>query len=369
MKKLFLAKIIFRACCRVCRGATILVMPTAPVAVPSCLTGQSIKDSELIPILNQIWVRMQKEPIHDNLPKYAAELLGAMCAAPDAMDYLTCMMSALRPNRDCRLECVNAVRKILTQYTLEPEEKEECDIRPFATKGINTDMVLRSYELRGNIGKSSLFMDVRKSYNDVFAYILKHGVIVQQLLEYTHTPSGYFVYRLFPKGALVAMGASRAQGTVVDLHADARWYDYAGRFEFIVPNDMTAKTGTTKQGKISWRTNANTVKERRYIVVEFDFSDVPNNVALARSAVLALQLFHYIQPCMIVYSGNKSMHCWFSVKGKDLQEQRRFFKIAVELGADPSTWTRCQLVRMPNGMRDNDNAKVQHVLYWNEKAI
>lgn len=33
---------------------------------------------------------------------------------------------------------------------------------------------------------------------------------------------------------------------------------------------------------------------------------------------------------------------------------------AVRLGADKATWTRCQLVRMPDGTRENGNRQRVH---------
>ena len=44
-----------------------------------------------------------------------------------------------------------------------------------------------------------------------------------------------------------------------------------------------------------------------------------------------------------------------------------FFRYAVTLGADRATWTRCQLVRMPDGLRRNPDGSTarQSVLYWN----
>jgi hypothetical protein len=40
---------------------------------------------------------------------------------------------------------------------------------------------------------------------------------------------------------------------------------------------------------------------------------------------------------------------------------------AVRLGADSHTWTRCQLVRMPDGIRDNGNR--QRVYYFAPSVV
>ena len=41
----------------------------------------------------------------------------------------------------------------------------------------------------------------------------------------------------------------------------------------------------------------------------------------------------------------------------------RFFRYAVSLGADRATWTRCQLVRMPDGTRRKDGVKKRQAVF------
>jgi hypothetical protein len=55
---------------------------------------------------------------------------------------------------------------------------------------------------------------------------------------------------------------------------------------------------------------------------------------------------------MVVSSGNKSLHGWFYCEGHEAQKVRCLFDYALTLGADKATWTKNQLVRMPDGLRD-----------------
>jgi len=131
--------------------------------------------------------------------------------------------------------------------------------------------------------------------------------------------------------------------------------------QFIVPSPMKALWGLRKQdGKKSLRTLDNT-GPRRYLVVEFD-----QGAADAHAAVL----WHLgrLAPLVIaVHSGNKSLHGWFHCAGADEAKQLRFMRYAVSLGADPATWTRCQFVRMPDGLRRRTGAAPvrQRVYHFN----
>jgi hypothetical protein len=70
---------------------------------------------------------------------------------------------------------------------------------------------------------------------------------------------------------------------------------------------------------------------------------------------------------LAVHSGSKSIHGWFYCKGRPEEQLRRFMNYAVRLGADRSTWTRSQFVRMPDGTRDNGNR--QSVYFFNPEVL
>ena len=66
---------------------------------------------------------------------------------------------------------------------------------------------------------------------------------------------------------------------------------------------------------------------------------------------------------MVVDSAGKSFHAWWHCRGTDEKLVRKFFAYAVSLGADPATWTRCQLVRLPLGWRA-EKGRVQEVVFF-----
>lgn len=148
---------------------------------------------------------------------------------------------------------------------------------------------------------------------------------------------------LFPGNPLLCVGDSlqtmRTQRREV-------WRGWLDGLQFIVPSPMTTEYGTNQEGSRSSRCNANT-GSRRYLVIEFD-SD-PHNHQLAFHQYLADKL-----PLRLVcYSGGKSLHGWYDCAGSGEDRQRFFMDLAVSIGADPATWTRCQPVRLPNGVRKN----------------
>jgi hypothetical protein len=151
-------------------------------------------------------------------------------------------------------------------------------------------------------------------------------------------------------------------------------------YQFIVPNRMTGAIGTTQTGRKTQRCLNNT-SEREFLVVESDpprWEDLPPEEqrrfaakeqyigAKKDEAAAVLWKLAGLSPAvplvLVVDSGGKSLHGWFYVGGVTERTAKLFFAQAINLGADPATWTRCQFVRMPNGLRDNGNR--QSVLYF-----
>jgi hypothetical protein len=102
---------------------------------------------------------------------------------------------------------------------------------------------------------------------------------------------------------------------------------------------------------------------RRYLVVEFDEGEIDTHAALL------WHLAQYAPLVCCVHSAGKSLHGWFHVEGEPEERIEEFFAYAVSLGADPATWTRCQLVRLPDGRRNGESPRRQAVFYWNPGAI
>jgi hypothetical protein len=132
------------------------------------------------------------------------------------------------------------------------------------------------------------------------------------------------------------------------------------KLSHIVPSPMTDKYGLTQDGKRSQRTAKNT-GPRRFLVYESDGLDKDTQ------ASILLHLSKQAPLTLVVDSGGKSLHGWFYCQGVSEEQLRRFFAKACLLGADPALWNKSQMVRMPEGMRDNGNR--QSVLYFNPKTI
>jgi hypothetical protein len=162
---------------------------------------------------------------------------------------------------------------------------------------------------------------------------------------------------LFPGNLLLCCAATK------DSARTARRDEWRGRMrelQLIVPNPMTAPTGLNQSGEVSHRCLGNT-GARRFLVVEQDSGTVDE-----QSAIL-LHLAHRAPLALAVHSGSKSIHGWFYCSGTPEEKLRRFMSDAVSLGADRATWTRCQLVRMPDGKREN--GKQQTTYFFNPGVI
>jgi hypothetical protein len=165
------------------------------------------------------------------------------------------------------------------------------------------------------------------------------------------------INRLFPGNPLLCCGKSSRE---FDTKPREDWRGELARLQLIVPSQMTASTGLTKEGKESAHTLNNT-GPRRFLICEFDTGKPDEHAALL------LHLAQFAPLVCAVHSGGKSLHGWFLVEGQPEEKARKFFRYAVSLGADPATWTRSQFVRMPDGTRDN--GKRQTVFFLNFKPI
>lgn len=157
---------------------------------------------------------------------------------------------------------------------------------------------------------------------------------------------------LFPGNPLLCVGKSNHEFvTETREELRGRMADMA----LVVPSPMTARTGTTQEGRVSAHTLENT-GPRRYLIVEQDGGSLDEQAAvlfhLSREAPLTLAVF----------SGSKSLHGWFYCGEQPEARLRQFMESAVVLGADRATWTRSQFVRMPDGTRDNGNKQTTYFL-------
>jgi hypothetical protein len=162
------------------------------------------------------------------------------------------------------------------------------------------------------------------------------------------------------------------------------WIGFLGRQQFIVPSPMTKRKGRTQDRTLSARSLEN-IGPRQFLVVEFDFVETddvgrptpgaPMLQRLAAQGVTVLDLcaalhaeLSELRPlALVVHSGGKSLHGWYPCNANEEDLMHRFMRFAVSLGADPATWTKIQLVRMPDGVRDN--GKRQRVFYFNPEVL
>ena len=168
----------------------------------------------------------------------------------------------------------------------------------------------------------------------------------------------FFTDELFPGNPLLCVGLDMANFTTAPRES------FRGRLSemsLIVPSPMSALTGKRKaDGKESAHTLANT-GPRRYLVTEFDSGTADEQAAL---------LWHLreIAPLvMVLSSGGKSLHGWWVCDGIDESTTALFMRYAVNIGADPATWTRVQFVRLPQGWRA-DKGKRQEVYFFDSNG-
>ncbi|MBE2180181.1 MAG: hypothetical protein IAE97_06885 [Chthoniobacterales bacterium] len=169
--------------------------------------------------------------------------------------------------------------------------------------------------------------------------------------------------RLYPGNPLLCCGLRKNHA---GTGTREEWRGKLAGLPLIVPNPMTAEEGRRKtDGKLSTRTLDNT-GPRRFLVVEFDDKRGEDS-----QAARLWHLSRFSPLVMAVHSGGKSVHGWFCTHGDTEADWLKFMRYAVSLGADPATWTRCQLVRMPDGTRREAGAapRRQAVHYFDPEAL
>jgi hypothetical protein len=205
--------------------------------------------------------------------------------------------------------------------------------------------------------------------------------------------------RLFPPGTLlcvsqevVYLSSSNLEPFIFRRWHTRRIETWAGRYaaicdssSLLVPNPAAFTWHYTMDHRRSTRCNG-MFPQRLYLVSEFDFSEKSSDgkedtiwAPLIRKwrdrgisirgacAALLWHLAQYAPLVLAVWSGGKSLHGWFNFAGTSEETQRLFMEYAVAIGACYSTWTRCQLVRLPAGLRPNGNR--QTVEYFDSSNL
>ena len=128
---------------------------------------------------------------------------------------------------------------------------------------------------------------------------------------------------------------------------------------------MSKQWGKTQAGHLSQR-SLDATGPRRFLIVEGDKLNGEPIPKDTQAAVL-LHLAKLAPLALVVDSGGKSLHGWFTTAGFSEGQSDSFFRKACTLGADPALWSRAQLVRMPGGLRDN--TRRQQILFFNPAAL
>ena len=116
---------------------------------------------------------------------------------------------------------------------------------------------------------------------------------------------------------------------------------------------MSARSGLTQERKRSERCLDNTAR-RRFLVIEQDTG------TLDEQAAVLSHLAEIFPLVTIVHSGGRSLHGWFYVEGIPEARIDQFMDLAVRLGADDATRSPCQLVRLPDGIREMASASASN---------
>lgn len=203
----------------------------------------------------------------------------------------------------------------------------------------------------------------------------------ESILWFDFPKAEAWIDMLFPGDPLLCCGPTSWK---FETKLRSEWRGHLGRQGLIVPSPMKERVGLTQTGKPSAHTKDNT-GPRRFLVVEFDFSEMDKagnetiyapmirrlakqQITVADMCAALLFWLSSLRPMtMAVSSGGKSIHGWWYVNGFTDDKLQPFWRYALSLGADPKTWLPSQFIRMPDGTRDNGNP--QPVLYFNPATL
>lgn len=175
-------------------------------------------------------------------------------------------------------------------------------------------------------------------------------------------PAGAFIYeKLFGPNPETLVCIARAHPRDSQTLPLGEALPLVGSYALTCQNVMTAREGLTLEGTPSPRT-LNNIGPRRWVVLEFDASllKIEWVPILARVNSLdacagLLWKLHEVSGALrvVCHSGGKSLHGWFDCKGWPELEIARLYDAGQKLGADLATKTANQLVRIPDGLREN----------------
>lgn len=138
-------------------------------------------------------------------------------------------------------------------------------------------------------------------------------------------------------------------GTEIKRKSDWQKMDLS-EYEFLLPNPL--KDNTSRK--------ADNILETRYLTYESD--QFGQNWDTHASCLLNLSKFIHLQS--VCFSGSKSCHGLFRVKGYSQEHIERFRDRVYQLAGDPCTLRKQQFTRLPGGFRKDKN-QPQAILFYN----
>jgi hypothetical protein len=175
---------------------------------------------------------------------------------------------------------------------------------------------------------------------------------------------------LFPANSFICSAPKKDEHFIFTLEETCPRAIHA---QYMVPNRAAGPAQFVERlGHVSAKFSENFPK-RRFLVVEFDFVKRPPYDKLELEQKLDLQaalhthLREFGALVLVVFSGNASLHGWYTCVGASEDEVREFLTYACCLGADPALFSMCQLTRMPGGT--HANGKRQEVVFFAPEDI
>lgn len=239
----------------------------------------------------------------------------------------------------------------------------------------------------GSIGKWSP-RGIKPNYA-LIKEILRISYSLEQLQKNSSVPTSGLTTRdvlpkLFPHDPLVTVGMSKYEFSTQHL---SECLPSAHLCSYIVPSACNKKEGYAQGGKLSQHC-LDVVGPRQFLVCETDFINRGESGEMLKFAKaeydlnrddVAACVLNYLNGmfpslAITVHSGSKSLHGYFyvsqftSTDDLDGDKLKGFMTMAVLLGCDPSSWTRSQFARMPQGIRRDDDGNeiaLQPILYFN----
>lgn len=158
---------------------------------------------------------------------------------------------------------------------------------------------------------------------------------------------GGWIKRLFGASEFVCLGTSDPKTAATKRRPE--WGQLPADAALVVANPMTARLGATQDGRPSPRCLGNT-GARRWVVLEFDQGTIDEQAGLHWYINAQAERLGWPTLRLAVHSGKKSLHGWYGPVESE-ETAQKLMAFAASVGADPATWNKCQLVRLPGGTR------------------